>query len=95
MRSIIEYDTLARRLGLSFLYGYTPQPNKAIYLGYGDLLLNASGPPDGARRGGPLAPEPNFFCKSLLQFSFLTDDFAPFAGVKPPPVKNMRQQNFR
>jgi hypothetical protein len=40
LRSIIEYDTSARRLGLSFLYSYTPRPNTAVYIGYSDLLYS-------------------------------------------------------
>lgn len=38
VRSILEYDGLSRRLGLSFLYSFTPRPNTALYLGYGDVL---------------------------------------------------------
>lgn len=39
-RSIVEYDTSARRLGLSFLYSYTPRPNTSVYVGYSDLLYS-------------------------------------------------------
>jgi hypothetical protein len=39
-RSILEYNTLSRRMSVSLLYTYLPQPNTAIYGGYGDILAN-------------------------------------------------------
>jgi hypothetical protein len=52
VRSIVEYDGLSRRLGLSFLYSFTPRPNTAFYLGYGDVLEDpiAEYSPTGLRR---------------------------------------------
>jgi hypothetical protein len=43
-RSILEYNTLSRRLSVSLLYTFLPQPNTAVYLGYGDLLVNGLDP---------------------------------------------------
>jgi len=40
IRSIVEYDTLQKSLGLSFLYAFTPSPNKSIFIGYNNLLFN-------------------------------------------------------
>jgi hypothetical protein len=51
-RSILEYNTLTRRLSVSLLYTFLPQPNTAIYGGYGDLLLNDIDPLTTARIGG-------------------------------------------
>lgn len=38
-RSIIEYNTLSRRVGVSLLYTYLPQPNTSIHVGYDDILF--------------------------------------------------------
>ncbi|MEW6736832.1 MAG: DUF5916 domain-containing protein [Acidobacteriota bacterium] len=38
MRFIMEYNTFRRRANGSLLFGYTPNPGTAIYLGYNDLL---------------------------------------------------------
>ena len=38
VRSIAEYNTFSRQLSLSLLYGWTPRPTTALYVGYGDLL---------------------------------------------------------
>jgi hypothetical protein len=51
-RFIGEYDTRARRLSLSLLYSYTPRPNTAVYLGYGDLLYDGLDPSDLTPRPG-------------------------------------------
>jgi hypothetical protein len=51
-RFVGEYDTRARRLSLSLLYSYTPRPNTAVYLGYGDLLYDGLDPSDLTRRPG-------------------------------------------
>jgi hypothetical protein len=37
-RLITEYNTFTNRLSLSALYGWTPQPNTSIFVGYGDIL---------------------------------------------------------
>jgi hypothetical protein len=37
-RLIAEYNTRSRQLSVSLLYGWTPRPATAIYIGYGDLL---------------------------------------------------------
>ncbi len=51
-RFISEYDTRTRRLSLSLLYSYTPRPNTAVYLGYGDLLYEGLDPIDLTPRPG-------------------------------------------
>jgi hypothetical protein len=52
LRVIGEYDTLSRRLDLSFLYSFTPRTNAALYLGYGDLLFDDVDPRDRQPRSG-------------------------------------------
>jgi hypothetical protein len=52
LRVIGEYDTLSRRLDLSFLYSFTPRTNTALYLGYGDLLFDDVDPRDRQPRSG-------------------------------------------
>jgi hypothetical protein len=37
-RAITEYNTATRQLSVSLLYGWTPRPATAIYVGYGDVL---------------------------------------------------------
>jgi hypothetical protein len=37
-RVIAEYNPLSRQLSVSLLYGWTPRPTTAVYVGYGDLL---------------------------------------------------------
>lgn len=39
-RVIAEYNTLSRRLALSLLYSWTPRPNTAVFVGYGDILVD-------------------------------------------------------
>lgn len=39
-RSIVEYNTLSRRVSISLLYTYLPQPNTSIHAGYGDILFS-------------------------------------------------------
>jgi hypothetical protein len=51
-RFIGEYDTRARRVSLSLLYSYTPRPNTAVYVGYGDLLYEGLDPIDLTTRPG-------------------------------------------
>ena len=51
-RSILEYNTLSRRVSISLLYTFLPRPNTAVYFGYGDLLLNELDPLTHARVRG-------------------------------------------
>lgn len=44
IRSIVDYDTRQRRIGVSLLYSYTPRPNTAVFVGYGDTLFNGYDP---------------------------------------------------
>ncbi len=67
-RSIVEYNTFSRRLSLSFLYTYLPQPNTAIYAGYGDVLLNDLDPLSGARAEGLQRVRRTFFIKLSHNF---------------------------
>ena len=46
LRSIAEYNTFSRQLSLSVLYGWTPRPTTAVYIGAGDLLDRDSIPGD-------------------------------------------------
>jgi hypothetical protein len=70
VRSIVEYDTLQRSLGLSFLYAFTPSPNKSIYIGYNDLLFNGIEPLDGTRRNGFTRQGRGLFAKFSYNFRF-------------------------
>lgn len=45
-RLIAEYNTLSRRLSLSLLYSWTPRPNTALFVGYGDILVDDLGASD-------------------------------------------------
>jgi Carbohydrate family 9 binding domain-like len=38
VRLIAEYNSLVPIVSLSLLYGWTPRPNTAVYVGYGDIL---------------------------------------------------------
>lgn len=70
VRSIIEYDTSLRRLGLSFLYAYTPKPNTAIYVGYNDLLFNGLDPLTNTRQSGLFRQNRTAFVKLSYNFRF-------------------------
>ena len=70
VRSIIEYDTLQRSLGLSFLYSFTPSPNKSIYLGYNDLLYNGLEPLNRIRQNGLFRQSRGLFAKFSYNFRF-------------------------
>ncbi len=70
VRSIIDYDTSARSLGLSFLYAFTPSPNKAIYVGYADLFYNGIEPLDGTRRNDLIRQRRGIFAKFSYSFRF-------------------------
>jgi hypothetical protein len=55
IRSIIEYDSFSKEFFVSELYSFTPSPNTAVYVGYGDTLvddfeLQPGHPLDGFRR---------------------------------------------
>jgi hypothetical protein len=67
-RSIVEYNTLSRRLSVSLLYTYLPKPNTAIYAGYGDLLINEDRSRLENRPGGLQRPTRTLFLK--LSHSF-------------------------
>ncbi len=62
-RVIAEYNTLSRRVSVSLLYSYTPRPTTAIYVGYGDLLLNGVDPFDARARDGLYRIRSTFFLK--------------------------------
>jgi hypothetical protein len=51
-RSIVEYDTSRRQLGISFLYSYVPRPNSALYFGYNDLMYTGLDPAMNSRVPG-------------------------------------------
>lgn len=70
VRSIIDYDTLERRIGLSFLYSYTPRPNTAVYVGFGDALYNGVDPLTLQRRGGLVRQSRSLFAKVSYNFRF-------------------------
>lgn len=70
VRSIIDYDTLERRVGLSFLYSYTPRPNSALYIGYGDALYNGFDPLYGIRQPGLVRQSRSLFAKISYNFRF-------------------------
>ncbi len=70
VRSIADYDTLQRRIGLSLLYAYTPRPNTAAYFGYGDALFNGVDPLDFQRRSGLFRQSRSLFAKFSYNFRF-------------------------
>ncbi|MGQ0540680.1 MAG: hypothetical protein ACT4O9_02370, partial [Blastocatellia bacterium] len=70
VRSIIEYDTRERRISASLLYGYTPRPNTALYVGYGDLLFNGPDPLTNQRRPGLTRQSRTLFVKGSYNFRF-------------------------
>jgi Domain of unknown function (DUF5916)/Carbohydrate family 9 binding domain-like len=70
VRSIIDYDTSERRFGLSFLYAFTPSPNKSIFIGYNDLLFNGIEPLDGTRQRGLFRQSRGLFAKFSYNFRF-------------------------
>lgn len=51
-RSIVEYNTLSRRVSVSLLYTYLPRPNTSIYGGYGDILFSDLDPVTRTRLDG-------------------------------------------
>lgn len=70
VRSIADYDSFSRRLGISLLYGYTPRPNTAVYIGYGDALLNGIDPLNGSQRSGLTRESRTFFAKFSYNYRF-------------------------
>ncbi len=70
VRSIIDYDTLERRIGVSLLYAYTPHPNTALFVGYGDELYNGFDPFYGVRRPGITRQSRSLFAKISYNFRF-------------------------
>ena len=70
VRSIADYDTLERRIGLSLLYGYTPRPNTAFFVGYGDALFNGFDPLFETRRAGLIRQSRSLFAKVSYNFRF-------------------------
>ncbi len=69
-RSIVDYDTLQRRIGLSFLYAYTPRPNTAAFVGYGDALFNGIEPLNGQRQSGLFRQSRSLFAKFSYNLRF-------------------------
>lgn len=69
-RSIVEYNTLERRLGVSLLYSYTPKPNTAVFVGYDDLLFNGVDPLTKMRQPGIFRQRQTFFFKLSYNFRF-------------------------
>lgn len=70
VRSIVEYDTFQKSFGLSFLYAFTPSPNKSIYIGYNDLLFNGIEPLDGTRQSGLFRQSRGLFAKFSYNLRF-------------------------
>ena len=70
VRSIVDYDTLERRIGLSLLYAYTPKPNTALFIGYGDALYNGFDPLSGTRQSGLFRQSRSLFAKVSYNFRF-------------------------
>jgi hypothetical protein len=68
LRSILEYDTAERRFGASLLYGYTPRPNTALFVGYSDLLFNGLDPLEGRRAPGLFRQRRTLFAKLSYNF---------------------------
>lgn len=69
-RVIIEYNTLARRTGVSLLYSYSPRTNSALYVGYNDLLYNGYDPIEQQRAAGLFRASRTFFVKWSHDFRF-------------------------
>lgn len=70
VRSIVEYDTSQRRIGLSFLYAFTPRPNTAIYVGYNDLLFNGLDALTNTRQSSLFRQNRTGFIKLSYNFRF-------------------------
>jgi hypothetical protein len=70
VRSIVDYDTSTRRIGISLLYGYTPRPNTAFYVGYGDELYNGYDPLFDRRTSGLIRQTRSLFAKFSYNWRF-------------------------
>ncbi len=70
VRSIADYDTLQRRIGLSLLYAYTPRPNTAVFVGYGDALFNGIEPLNSQRQTGLIRQSRSLFAKFSYNLRF-------------------------
>ncbi len=70
VRSIVDYDTLERRIGLSLLYSYTPRPNTAVFVGYGDELYNGYDPLFNRRTAGLIRQTRSLFAKFSYNYRF-------------------------
>jgi hypothetical protein len=70
VRSIIEYDTSLRQTGVSLLYGYTPRPNSALYVGYNDLIYNGVDPLSNGRAPGWFSQRRTVFAKLSYNFRY-------------------------
>jgi len=71
VRSILEYDTLKRSISVSELFGYTPRPNTAVYVGYGDFLYNGFDPIAQTRSPGLFRLRRSFFMKLSYNYRYL------------------------
>jgi len=71
VRSILEYDTLNRSISVSELFAYTPRPNTALYVGYGDLLYNGFDPIAQTRSPGLFRLRRSFFVKVSYNYRYL------------------------
>jgi hypothetical protein len=67
-RTIVEYDTRARQVSTSLLYSYTPRTNTAVYVGYGDVRLEAVVPDDLNRQRRWPVDTRTFFLKITYGF---------------------------
>jgi hypothetical protein len=67
-RTIVEYDTRARRISTSLLYSYTPRTNTAVYVGYGDTRLERILPEDLNRHRDWSVDTRTFFVKLTYGF---------------------------
>jgi hypothetical protein len=65
----LDYSSLAQRLRPQFVFGWTPNPGKAIYVGYSDdVNYNAWNPYTGIREPGLVSNGRTFFIKMSYLF---------------------------
>jgi hypothetical protein len=65
----LDYSSLAQRLRPQFVFGWTPTPGKAIYVGYSDdVNYNAWNPYTGLREPGLVSNGRTFFIKMSYLF---------------------------
>jgi len=68
-RARVDYDTLSSNARGQFLFGYTPNPGTAFYVGYNDdLTYNGSNPFSGAFERGLRRNNRTFFIKLSYLF---------------------------